>query len=121
MIYECKLWEGDKLNRHFIPVLNADGEPGMWDKVSKRFFGNAGAGRFGYALKGQGESSTYSLRNPGVVPPSGIYARKSGENALEILADTEKTSGTGWKWFANTAEAYEHFGIVPEGEEFLTE
>lgn len=106
---------------NLVPVLNADGKPGMWDKVSKRFFGNAGTGTFGYALKGQGESSTYSLRNPGVVPPSGVYARKSGETSLEILADTEKTSGEGWEWFANTAEAYEHFGIVPEGEEFLTE
>lgn len=113
--------QGEKIVHDFVPVLNEDGEPGMWDKVSKRFFGNDGTGTFGYALKGQGESSTYSLRNPGVVPPSGIYARKSGETSLEILADTEKTSGEGWEWFANTAEAYEHFGIVPEGEEFLTE
>ncbi len=105
----------------FVPVLNASGEPGMWDKVSKRFFGNDGTGTFGYALKGQGERSTYSLRNPSVVPPSGVYARKTGENALEILADTEETTGEGWEWFANTAEAYAHFGIVPLDEEFLTE
>ena len=106
----------------FVPVLNKDGEPGMWDKVNKRFFGNDGTGTFGYALKGQGESSTYSLRNPGVVPPSGVYARKSGENALDIIADTEELSGEDWEWFANVAEAYEHFGIVPEEiEELLTE
>lgn len=100
-----------------IPVLNADREPGMWDKVSKRFFGNDGTGTFGYALKGQGERSTYSLRNPGVVQPSGVYARKSGENALEILADTEETTGAGWEWFANTGEAYEHFGVTQQSEE----
>ena len=107
---------------YLVPVLNAEGEPGMFDIVSKRFFANHGTGTFGYALRGQGVSRTYSLRNRGVVPPSGVYARKTDANNMEILADTEAVSGDGWEWFANTAEAYEHFGIDPkETDELLTE
>lgn len=122
-IFRVQISKGRTLKMYLVPVLNANGEPGMYDKVSKRFFGNHGTGTFGYALKEQGLASTYSLRNRGViVPPSGVYARMVGENAPEVLADTEKRTGDGWEWFSCTAEAYEHFGIVPEAEdEFLTE
>lgn len=107
----------------FIPALrNSDGMAGMWDTVSKSFFSNAGSGTFGYRITRTGEVvSPMSLRDPHRVAPSGVYARKVGENELEIVADTEEISGDGWEWFANTAEAYEHFGIVPQGEELLTE
>ena len=103
------------------PVLrNSDGVAGMWDKVSKQFFENAGTGSFGYRIKRTGETvAPMSLRDPYYVPPSGVYARKVGENELEVIADTEETTGDGWEWFASTAEAYEYFGIVQE--ELLTE
>lgn len=107
---------------YFSPVLNADGEPGMWERISGRFFNNSGSGTFGYRIKRTGqEVAPMSLRDPYYVAPSGIYARRSGENALEILADTEVVSGEGWEWFANTAEAYEHHGVLPQEEEPLTE
>lgn len=94
-----------------IPALRkSDGVPGMWDTVSKRFFENAGTGVFGYRVKGA--PAAFSLRDPHRVAPSGVYARKVSETELEIVADTEETSGEGWEWFANTGEAYEHFGIV---------
>lgn len=103
-----------------IPALRkADGVAGMWDKVNKQFLENSGTGSFGYRIKGA--PATFALRDPHRVAPSGVYARKVGENELEVLADTEAFSGVGWEWFANTAEAYEHFGIVPQEEELLTE
>lgn len=103
------------------PVLrNSDGVAGMWDKVSKQFFENAGTGSFGYRIKRTGETvAPMSLRDPWRVAPSGVYARRAGENELEIVADTEETTGEGWEWFANTAEAYEYLGIVQD--ELLTE
>lgn len=105
----------------FIPALrNDDGEPGMWDTVSKSFFSNAGSGTFGYRITRTGEVvSPMSLRDPHRVAPSGVYARKVGENELEIVADTEEISGDGWEWFPDTAEAFEHFCITQE--EILTE
>lgn len=111
----------------FIPVLNADKEPGLWDKINNRFFGNTGTGTLGYKIKNSTitvkpvsspEPKTFSLRDPYYVAPSGVYAQKIGENKIEILADTEETTGDNWEHFANTAEAYEHFGITPEEIEY---
>lgn len=115
-IWSCKCW-CDSVSYDFIPVLDADGTPCMYDKVSRTCFYNSGAGAFGYRIKATGsEVSPMSLRDPYYVHPSGIYARVNGENALDIVADTEETTGEGWEWFANTAEAYAHFGIVPQEE-----
>lgn len=118
-VFRVQISKGTTLKMYLIPVLNENGEPGMYDKVSKRFFGNHGTGSFGYGFKGQGVSRSYSLRNQCVVPPSGVYSRMVGENVPEVLADTEELSGDGWMWFANTAEAYAHFGIMPEEKKNL--
>lgn len=34
----------------FIPVINTDGEPGMWDRVNKQFYENVGTGQFRVGL-----------------------------------------------------------------------
>jgi hypothetical protein len=102
-------------NMKLIPALrNADGVPGMFDTVSKQFFENAGTGVFGYRVKGA--PAAFSLRDPHRVAPSGVYARKAGENELEIVADTDDVTGDGWEWFANTGEAYDTYGIVIQDE-----
>ena len=117
-VTSCILYNSGRKIHEFIPALrNADGVAGMWDRVSKQFFDNDGTGSFGYRIKGA--PATFALRDPHRVAPSGVYARKVGEAELEVLADTEETTGEGWEWFANTAEAYEHFGITQE--EFITE
>lgn len=99
-----------------VPALRlADNVAGMWDKVSKTFFTNAGSGTFGWQLKNVPAAAAYTLRGrskPGYMPPSGVWARPAGVNELEIVADTEEVSGEGWLHFANTAEAYEHFNIA---------
>ena len=119
-IFCVQISKGSTLKMYLVPVLNAEGVPGMFDKVSKRFFANHGTGTFGYAIKGQGVRRAYSLRNRSAVAPSGVYARRVDELNPEILADTEAVSGEGWEWFANTAEAYARFGFAPE-EKLLTE
>lgn len=127
-VWSCKCW-CVSVSYDLIPVLDEEGTPCMWDTVSHQKLPNVGTGTFGYRIKATGEvvepnATTYSLRaprDPYYVAPSGVYARLAGENELEILADTEETTGEGWVWFANTAEAYEqHFGIVTQ-EEFSTE
>lgn len=107
--------DGKKLIELIPALRNSDGVAGMFDRVSKQFFVNKGTGKFGYRIKRTGEEfAPMSLRDPWRVAPSGVYARKVGENELEILADTEETTGEGWEWFSNTAEAYEHFGITEQ-------
>lgn len=129
-IYSFVLASPERTLLNLVPVLDETGEPCMWDTVSRQKLPNAGQGRFGYRIKAtekvvEPNATTYSLRaprDPYYVAPSGVYARQAGENELEVLADTEETIGEGWEWFANTAEAHEHFGIVPEEiEELLTE
>ena len=45
-IYSCKLYDNEILVRDFIPVLDTNGTPCMYDKVNNRFYYNAGTGNF---------------------------------------------------------------------------
>ena len=54
-IYNCSMYNNDKLKRYFIPVttnMQISGTtipaPGMWDMVTKKFFPNKGTGSFTY-------------------------------------------------------------------------
>lgn len=46
--YYVRFYENSKLTRDFVPALDTNGKPAMFDKVSKTFFYNLGAGEFGY-------------------------------------------------------------------------
>jgi hypothetical protein len=114
-IWHAAISEGSRVVFSAVPALRkSDGVPGMFDTVSKQFFTNAGTGVFGYRVKGA--PAAFSLRDPHRVAPSGVYARKAGENELEIVADTDDVTGDGWEWFANTGEAYDTYGIVIQDE-----
>ena len=45
-IYYFQIYDNDILVRDFIPVLDKDGTPCMYDKVEKKFYYNAGTGNF---------------------------------------------------------------------------
>lgn len=45
-IYGCKHYSGDELIQDFVPCLNADGVPCMFDLVSRKSFYNKGTGSF---------------------------------------------------------------------------
>ena len=45
-IYGCKHYSGDELIQDFVPCLNADGVPCMFDLVSRKSFYNKGNGSF---------------------------------------------------------------------------
>ena len=45
-IYSCKLYDNEILVRDFIPVLDTNGTPCMYDKVNNQFYYNAGTGNF---------------------------------------------------------------------------
>ena len=47
-IYKCKIYDNDILIRDFIPVLDNNNEPCLYDKVSNTFFYNQGSGTFLY-------------------------------------------------------------------------
>lgn len=45
-IYSCKLYSGDKLIQDFVPCLDTEGVPCMFDFVSQKPFYNQGTGSF---------------------------------------------------------------------------
>lgn len=47
-IYSLKLTVGGEVVRDFLPALNEEGTPGLFDKVSQSFFTNQGTGTFVY-------------------------------------------------------------------------
>lgn len=50
-IYYCKLWDNNVLVRDFVPCLDNNGVPCMFDKVTNQSFYNNGTGQFTYQLK----------------------------------------------------------------------
>ena len=48
LIYSCKIYDNDILVRDFIPVLDEDGTPSMYDKVEKKYYYNQGIEEFKY-------------------------------------------------------------------------
>ena len=45
-MYYAQFWDNGTLVRDFIPVLDPDGMPAMYDKVEKRLYKNLGSGNF---------------------------------------------------------------------------
>lgn len=112
-MYSFSVRENGELLLNLIPAIrNSDGVAGMWNSVGHQFYTNAGSGAFGYRIKGA--PATFALRDPHRVAPSGVYARKAGENKLDVVADTEMEDGEplGYTWHANVGEAYDAYGIV---------
>lgn len=69
-IYSLRFWSNStgEAIRDFIPVINTDGIPGMWDRANKQFYENAGTGQFRVGL-----ASKEAVRNLYLEPdvPSG--------------------------------------------------
>lgn len=136
-IYRARISEDAEIIHDFIPVLIrktttvtegtttstvTEHIPGMYDKVTGQFYENNGSGTFGYRIKHNDQTvAPRTLVDPYYVAPSGIYARLVAENELDIVADTDMTADIaeqdGYIWFANTGEAYEHFGVTQQPEE----
>ena len=51
-LYYCKIYQGSELVRDFIPVLNPEGIPCLYDKVTQQYFYNSGEGAFRYKEAG---------------------------------------------------------------------
>lgn len=97
-IYYFKLWNNGALVRYFIPALDPNGRPCMWDAITKKPYYNQGTGEFTYGrsiqqvsyLESSGtqyidtgykpnNNTEYEVR--GYMSPSGVFgvARWSGD------------------------------------------
>lgn len=103
----------------FVPVLDANGTPCMYDTVSKTCFYNKGTGTFGYRIKGADNAvMPLDLDDPYYVAPSGVWAKLIDENTLDIITALDPTvdESQGYKLFANAGEAYQYFNIKEVNE-----
>lgn len=96
---------------NYIPALNPEGQPGMYDTVSKVFKTNIGTGDFLYPGK-ETEATTYSLRRPRMyaklsehglrrlyhVPKgyNGTTEDYASENGFKILVETPMPEEGNW-------------------------
>ena len=113
------LTSGTEIVRDLLPLLDDNNIPCLFDKKNKQCFYNAGTGTFGYNIKTEEtQSIPFSLRNPYYTAPSGVWVKVINENNVDVVADTELENGEeqGYMWFANTPDAFKHFGIEQEIE-----
>lgn len=101
-MYSCKIYEDDVLVRNYIPCVNSDNEPGLYDLVTKKFYSSQGNGSF-FApgekpsgiplsdiavgttiyLKEGGTPTEYIVVNQGIPSNSSLY--DSGCNGTWLL------------------------------------
>lgn len=117
-LIDAVLTSGTEITRKLIPVLDANGTPCMYDKVSKQCFYNAGTGSFGYRLKSENDIMTADLDDPYYTAPSGVWAKLIDENTLDIITALDPTvdESQGYKLFANVGDAYQYFNIEEVNE-----
>ena len=101
-IYKCNIWINGELEREFVPALDTNGIAGMYDRVEKKFYANAGTGQFKYAISGDELPPEYTqLEYIETNPSSGTQYIDTGftpTSNTNITYDFEYISGNSGSW-----------------------
>lgn len=73
-LYSCQIYDNGTLVRDFVPCINPDGKIGLYDRVTKTFFGNSGTGIFISGAKIYGDGIVAS----DIAVGSSIYLNENG-------------------------------------------
>lgn len=86
-LFSCQIYDNDILVRDYIPCANPSGAVGLYDDVSKTFFGNAGSGVFsaGPLISVSGRTASDSGQK--------IRIQRTGSNLLDTLTELGETYG----------------------------
>jgi hypothetical protein len=111
VLYSFSIEDNGQPVINYIPALNPEGQPGMYDTVSKVFKTNIGTGDFLYPGK-ETEATTYTLRRPRMYAklsehglrrlyhvPKGYNGSKeeyAEENGYKILVETPMPEEGNW-------------------------
>lgn len=110
-IYGCKLYSGSTLIRDFTPCKNPSGEVGLYDYVTKTFYGNAGSG----SLPDSYTELEYLQSTGAQYIDSGV----KGDSDVRVTADFEITafgSGTTFIFGAQGTDSIRYtLGITSAG------
>lgn len=84
-VYEVKISQGENIVRHFIPCLDANGNPCMYELVSQKPFYNQGSGIF---LTNKGYGWNYPFINNDYNLPAGfkkcVYLQSDGTQYIDL-------------------------------------
>lgn len=91
-LYHTKIYDGDVLVRDYVPHITKDGECGLYDKVTKQFYGNAGEGTFEVETAG---GVAEPVIQPLEVTENGTYTAPSGVDGFSPVTVNVEASGGG--------------------------
>lgn len=105
-IFEAKITEGIEVVKHFIPCLNDDNVPCMYDLISQETFYNQGDGQFNYPR--DYPSSNYNL-------PAGfkkcVYLQSDGTQWIDTGVVPDNETGLYFKGIQLTYGNFVPFGV----------
>ena len=108
--YYAKIWDGDTLVRDFVPVLDWNNVPCMYDNVSGKLFRNKGTGAFEYdhfaAFAAEYQTVEYLESTGTQWIDLGIPLTQNSK--VEMLISNLDTSATGGKIFGSRSSATEN-------------
>ena len=87
-IYACQIFDDGILVRDLVPCINADGEIGMYDRMTRTFYGNVGKGSFEY---GELTIDTISVTDDGfgnvTLEGTSISVADDGDGNVELTGN----------------------------------
>ncbi len=113
-MYSFKIWDNGELVRDFIPVLDLNNKPCLFDKVSETLFYNQGTGEFLYKEKDENVEITDLTGTTWHIPSGWTATAGYGDFYLEgSVTDGTNTYDNIYKWYIGytfDAEAYSFIG-----------
>ena len=101
-IYSCKIWKENILVRDFIPILDENNIPCLYDSIEKKFYYNAGTGTFKYGYEINNDKKV--LTGKSYTPIE--YAQSTGTQYIDtgfkhnqntrMVAEIELLGGNAW-------------------------
>ena len=87
-IYSCQIYDGTTLVRDFVPCLNANGEPVLYDLAGQKAYANKGSGKFECEVSSPFVEATLT----------GCRVAADGQAHGPVLTVTEPASGYQVEW-----------------------
>jgi hypothetical protein len=95
--YGCQVYLAGDIVRDYVPCINPSGEVGLYDKVGKAFYGNAGTGAFtaGYMLPEDYTRLEYIQSSGTQFIDTGIAFSSANYNKAKLSVDMDAANASG--------------------------
>lgn len=98
-VYSTQVYDNTTLIRDYIPVLDWDDVPCLYDKVGRKFYYNMGTGNFSYPVDlPEGYTQLSYIKTSGTqYIRTGFVINGANINKYKIVADMAITGTSGWR------------------------